>query len=182
MAAFLVALLCLTACGSDDDNGSTPGPEMHTITNPDVSLEGFTIHQPEDRMSDPRAGEPEYVYLVADEDAVEMDGPTITQDDGLDVQSLFIVDDPRIVDTMIRETPFEIILNDQLLYRVVIDDFEDEIDLAKVDLTLMDGEVRSEFVFVGVGRGVAHDVTICAVVEDEIIRCSEPLSIESRRR
>ena len=60
-------------CGSDGD-----GENGVTITDPAIDLSDFTVYEKEQKLDDPRANEPTYVYLVTGQDAVRLAGPQVS--------------------------------------------------------------------------------------------------------
>jgi hypothetical protein len=162
---------------------SAPAPSL-VIEN--GSLAGFTVHAPEARMNDPRAGLPSYVYLQIRKDAVALPGPTI--DDAS--YSLYFLDAPSIT-TERNYLPrgMKVRVNSRLEYVVDINDFEGEVSLARVELRKVAGgetgdTIETRFIFAargeGVGPGVAHAIQIRAVVDGVSGRATRPVAIEAR--
>jgi hypothetical protein len=182
LAAILVALLPLLmvviqSCGDDGNPAGDGGSETLLISNPNIDLDGFSVYLPEEKMGDCRAGDSEYVFLVINEEAVVLNGPSISSD-GTNIEDLFNLDGEGIVRT--GDSGFQIVVNERLGYIVSIDDFELEVDLARVELTKTDDGIQSQLTFVATGSGVAHDVTITAEVDESSLQATSPTTIESR--
>lgn len=183
----LLALVLLTVLTSVFLGGCVKQkvPEIQTlvIRNPEISLEGFTIYKPEERVSDPRAQEAEYVYLVIDSHVVELTGPWISSEDGVDIISLFELGNERVEIINSQEgwaDGFKVTVNPHLIYSISIDDFEYEVGLAQVELIKEEDTIESQFIFPAIGDGVAHDLMITAVVDGDSIRSTIPITIEAR--
>jgi len=169
------ALIC-SACSN------TEGAETTTIKASFTNLSGYSILSPDECTGDPAAGEPEYMFLIAGEEAVDVNGPSI------DGTQYCVIDNPSV--TEVESGYFEdeytsgfvVILNPNLLYTVEIDDFESEIDLAEVRLSPDNGKTLCGFIFTATpgGDGVAHDIKITAIVDGSTIDSEEIGSIEVR--
>lgn len=151
-----------------------------TITNLGVSTSGFTIYEPGERLSDSRAGDPSYVYLVIGQGGVRLAGPQISSPVGIYLESEQITKVGHGYFDEYWNEGYEVKVNPHLMYTVEIGDFEDEIDLALVELSKEGNTIKSSFIFVATSGGVAHDVTISAVVDGTKVGSSTPISIESR--
>jgi len=153
-----------------------------TMTISKLDLSEYTIYEPEERLSDPAAQSPEYVFLVAGKEAVRVEGPEI---EGA-VHFVLENEEIREVDHGYFEdywtTGFEVIVNSHLTYTIAIEDFEGEVDLAKVELGLRDNTIESTFIFAASpsGDGVAHDINITALIDGEGVRSKKARSIEVR--
>lgn len=169
------ALIC-SACSN------TEGAETTTVKASFTNFSGYSILSPDECTGNPDAGEPEYMFLIAGEEAVDVNGPSI------DGTQYCVIDNPSV--TEVKPGYFEdeytsgfvVILNPNLSYTVEIDDFESEVDLAEVRLSPDDGKTSSEFIFIAApgGDGVAHDITITAIVDDITIDIKTIGSIEVR--
>ena len=155
---------------------ATPTATLNII-NTSVNLSSVTIYDPEERTSHPCAGMDTYVYLTIGEDAVRIDGPWISSGDGVDTASLFYLENESIE---ILDDGFWVTVNPQLAYNVSARDFENEVNLAQVLLGMGNGTINSTFIFAAVGDGVAHDLTITALVNGSSIRSTTPVTIEAR--
>lgn len=147
------------------------------IMNPEIDLEKYNIYKPHERLSDPRAEEKEYVFLVIGRDGVELDGPYISSNDGVNIDQIYELENENIKK---EEDGFRVTVNPSLKYFIYIDDFEEEIDLAKVEIIKEGNKINSHFIFVATGSGVAHDIVITAAVNNYAIRSTTPITIEAR--
>ena len=205
IVALIILLVCLiaTGCGNGDDVEPTPTPtatttptpsptatptstptlpKTLTISNPSINLDQFTTYEPDERISDLRAQDDTYVYLVTKRDAVEVQGPAISIDQGIDLKALFHLDSESIVISnpgKDHADGFTVKVNSELSYSVAIDDFEYEVNLAQVNLKLYNGYLTSTFVFAATADGVAKNLLISDVIDDQIIEATLPLSIEA---
>ena len=165
------------------EQSELPPPETIAIVNPAVTFSGVSIYDPEEKVSDPRAGAPEYVYLVSGLEAVRLIGPEISSSREVDIEDVFYLDNEEIKLIGAGEYSaegYEVMANSHLSYGIAIDDFEYEIDLARVELAIEGGIIHCAFVFVAIGDGIARDVMITAVVDGNAIGTSPPISIEAR--
>ena len=149
-----------------------------TIIDSSIDTEGVIFLSPENYQNHPDAGQPEYVYLTNPEDGVFLLGPP------LQGSELFYLQDEGI-EILKEEGPstdvWQVTVNDQLSYRLNVEDFEDEISLAFVEVILSGNTISSRFYFVrSITEGVAHDITISAFVNESDEGSSEPYTIESR--
>ncbi|HXU06303.1 MAG TPA: hypothetical protein VN903_35350 [Polyangia bacterium] len=152
------------------------------IADPAHPLDGYKQFSPDEKMGDPRAQIPTYVYLVAGHDAVAITGPSIPfTDHGLATHNASIaIENP----TSVSASGYFVTVDDHLAYRVRIDDFEFEVALARVELCPTGTVLESRFVFPGItdllGGGVAHDLTIDAIVDGATVASTSPVTVEVR--
>ncbi|MBT3363484.1 MAG: hypothetical protein HN929_01095 [Chloroflexi bacterium] len=158
-------------------NACTCASSSVAVINLDVSLAGITIYEKDEKINDDRAGTPNYVYLVSEEEAVSLAGPDFSSTVGISPEDQLI---QLVGDIGYRAEGYTVTVNSRLSYEIDIADFEHEMALAKVELTKEGDIVRSSFVFVGMGNGVAKDVTITAVVDGVAEGSTIPISIEAR--
>ena len=182
------ALLALGSCDLIDHlppppygghGGGSGGSGGATLVINHQPLTGFTVSEADARRKDPRAGEPEYVYLQAGRDAVRLPGPAVPD---VGAPSLFTLESPGVVED---KGGFTVTVNGRLGYRVAIDDFEQEISLARVELVRQGDVITSSFIFPGhagapYGGGVAHGLTIQAVVGGVAGAPTSPVTVEAR--
>ena len=159
--------------------GGTGGSGGSALIIDHESLAGFTVSDAEALRNNPLAGEPEYVFLLAGRDAVRLPGPKVPE--GV-APSLFVLEQPGVVED---EDGFTVTVNRRLSYRVAIDDFENEISLARVELVKTGDVISSSFIFPGraappYGGGVAHGLTIAAVVDGVAGPGTIPVTVEAR--
>ena len=184
---FGFALLAIGACDLIDHlppppygGGGGGGAGGQALVIDHEPLTGFTVYEADARRNDPRAGEPSYVYLQAGVDAVRLPGPVVRD---VTPSSLFVLENPGVVEDA---TGFTVTVNGRLGYRVAIDDFEDEISLARVELVRRGDVITSSFIFPGragepYGGGVAHGLTIQAVVYGAAAGLpTGPVTVEAR--
>jgi hypothetical protein len=154
-----------------------------SINNPDVSIQGYMRFTPAQKQNNPEAEESSYVYLAAGREAVVLDGPTVTNEGPLALHDAGIVDlSQRPESPYVYEDAYKVVVNDSLGYEIRITDFEGEVMLARVELCVLSGPVHSLFIFGAAphGDGVAHDVTITAVVNGVSLAPATPYTIEVR--
>jgi hypothetical protein len=174
------AVICI-ACA-----GITP----MTVTASFMSLAGYTINLPKDCIVDPATGydiygpeeitsdraaqEPEYMFLIAGKDAVKVAGPEING------SQYCVVDNQKIVK---NESGFSVTINSHVSYIIEIDDFEDEISLAEVQLSLQGNTTTlSNFIFAAApdNNGVARNIRITALVDGIAVGSKDIGTIEVR--
>ena len=154
------ALIC-SACSN------TEGAETTTIKASFTNLSAYSILSPDECTGNPAAGEPEYMFLIAGEEAVDVNGPSI------DGTQYCVIDNPSVTEVEPGyfedeySSGFVVILNPNLSYTVEIDDFESEVGLAEIRLSPDDGKTSPEFIFIAApgGDGVAHNIKITALVD-----------------
>jgi hypothetical protein len=178
-------------CGpSPTPDAQPPIPDECTplvVSDPAVSLAGYTMYQPDEKRNNPLAGEPSYVYLVAGTEGVILAGPSVTSAAGL-----FTLQSASIAKVGLRSPPddpyaaadgYKVVVNRALKYDVAISDFESEVALAKVELCERNGKIESRFFFRGEprGDGVAHQTTITATANGVASAPTTPVTIEVRK-
>jgi hypothetical protein len=156
---------------------------IRVLTNPRVSLNGYSIYNASAKQNDPRAQDPEYIYLVIDQDAVRLTGPHISASDGINVNELFFVENPTF--RFINRRPYSadgirVTVNPRLVYEIYAKDYEFEVKLARVKLIKQDGRLKTRFVFAAMGDGVSHAMQISVRVDGTRIRTAPPFTIEAR--
>lgn len=157
---------------------------VHVITNPRVSLDGYTIYKASAKVNDPRAQDPAHIYLILDKDAVRLAGPKLSSADGVDVNALFVVNNPTF--QYINRRPYSadgirVQVNDHLVYEIYARDYEHEVELARVKLIKEDGMLKTWFIFASTGDGVSWDMQLSVLVDGVKVRTRAPFTIESRR-
>jgi hypothetical protein len=136
------------------------------------------FYTPGERKDDPRAGEPEYIYLVESCEGVMVPGPSLA---GSEIDQLFVLDGASIAEQAGEPNQvYRVSVNSRLAYNVLIEDYEGEIALSRVELTKSEDDIDSTFYFAAVGDGVAHDAMACVVLDGEKGDSSDPVTIESR--
>jgi hypothetical protein len=184
-ASLLAGVLAsLSACDARQltvDDDMTVSGLCTVIADPAYPLNGYEQFPPEQKMADPRAQSSDYVYLVAGREAVAIAGPAIPfAESAVTVQAEGItVENP----TAFSADGFRVSVNDHLFYQVRIEDFEHEVALARVELCPTGGQLQSRFVFPATGElggGVAHRLTIEAMVDGISQASSPPLTVEVR--
>ncbi len=180
---FLSATVLLGACTGGGDSDEQLGEiRSHLYTS---ELEGFSVYMPEEKRGDPRAGDPDYVYLIIGQEAVKLTGPTLGDLAVSEIEGLFEFREPMIesLSNMSGESGFVVVVNERLSYMFSIGDFEDEGSvIGEGSINLVDGELRSEFVFAANGSpGVAHDITITAQIDGNPVGIPTlPVTVETR--
>ncbi len=171
-----------------DAQPPTPGEcTPLVVSDPAVSLAGYTMYQPDEKRNNPLAGEPSYVYLAAGTEGVILPGPSVT-----DAPGLFVLQSPSIGKVGLRSDPddpyaaadgYKVVVNRALAFDVAIMDFESEVGLARVELCVRNGQIESRFFFRGEprGDGVAHQATITATANGVTSAPTAPVTIEVRR-
>lgn len=142
---------------------------------PNINLDAYTTYGP---TIFPINGD-EYIYLVAGQEAAQLPGPTVRETADLSVADLFVLDGESIQE---HQEGFDVVINTRLSYRIFIDDFEDEVDLAEVRILLRGPVLKSVFIFAAdsdVG-GVAHDVRISPLVDGIELGGTWPVGLEVR--
>jgi hypothetical protein len=180
MKKLWVTCLLMIVLGTGATCQGKAATEILTIRNLDLSK--YTLYEAEERICDPAAQSPEYVFLVAGKEAVRVEGPEI------EGAAYFVLENEEIreVDYSYFEdywaAGFEVIVNSHLTYTIAIIDFEDEFDLAEVELGLRDNTIESTFIFAASpsGDGVAHDINITALIDGEGVTSKKARSIEVR--
>lgn len=144
-------------------------------------LAGFEIYEAEDRRGDPRAGG-DYIYLKNHVDAVALHALPVVDL----APSLWVLENAGIAHGSGR---IDVQVNARLGYRVDITDFEGEVSLGRVYVERVShlvgpATIESTFIFAargeGLGGGVAHDVTIRALVNGVLQAGTPPVGIEAR--
>tara|TARA_R110002096_G_scaffold16898_1_gene57580 strand:- start:23058 stop:23906 length:849 start_codon:yes stop_codon:yes gene_type:complete len=179
-----LGLAALASCAGDSDDSNYLGlGEIRTYSYEDTN--GLLVFDPDDKRNDPRAGDPSYIYLLLDKEAVRLTGPSLAGQS----EDLFEFRSPS-VEVRIETVPegqhaigMDVVVNERLTYQFTIDDFEDEGSLiGSASLTLLNGTMQSEFVFAALGSpGVAHDLTIQAIIDGVPTgAATAPVTIETR--
>jgi hypothetical protein len=159
---------------------ATDCPQV-VVTDPAVAMAGVTLYQPGQKLANPAAGDPSYVYLTAGTEGVVLEGPTVT-----DVAGLASVGaGAGITMVGVRSTSadgYDVVVNPSLRYHVAIADFEFEVALARVELCDQSGNLRSRFVFKGNAgaSGVAHTITITPTTTATVTSVPAPVTVEVR--
>ena len=166
------------AAGTGGSEGG--GCAALTVVDAAVSLDGYTRFSPDEKRNNPSAGDPSYVFLAAGSEAVVIPGPDVTSQPGL-----FALDHPSIAlvgDAGSGANGYAVTVNGRLGYRVTIADFEAEVSLARVELCEANGAIDGNFVFTGNAGagGVAHAITIAAVVDGVTSPPATPVTVEVR--
>jgi hypothetical protein len=186
---FTLSLSCLLlsmlpACGGED---SEQGKSL-VIRNPAIDLSQYTVATVEERRNHPDAGELEYAYLRRGKEAVTVPGPSLESPDGalfkLEGEEILTSPQPPYRDPAdsFLDNPFRVRVNPRLSFDVMADDFEDEVQLAQVELIREGSSIQTVFTFTGhpSETGVAHDMTITPIVDGTRGTPSEPVTIECR--
>jgi hypothetical protein len=154
---------------------------------PGTTTSGFTVHEPGDRQNDPRAGDPKYIYLEKDRDAVRLTGPVFEFDTTAARPGWLFVEDPTIESFLWGPNPWDdglrITVNPHLQFELEMTDFELEgWPVAEIELAWKPGVgVESHIVFLGNGEpGVVHELRIIAILDGERSQPTEPVWIEVR--
>jgi hypothetical protein len=175
----MAVMALLTGCDDATLGGGGSGA-CPVIDNPAATLSGYQQFTPDQKAGDPRAQDPTYVYLVAGREAVVLTGPT-TADDGQPFQ----LRNPTIAlanPTDTSATGYHVTVDDHLSYLVDIDDFEFEIELARVEICQTSGQLRSHLVFRGapLASGVAHSVITRPAIDGVAYFPTAPITVEVR--
>jgi hypothetical protein len=181
-----LAVVCLAACGGDssavpDTPSSTTGDPVWCISSK-VMDHHVEIADQADRVGDPRAGDPGWVYLEIRNDAVWIPGPTVPTA-GMDTE--VIRDHQRWGTDGSDGTVAVLVAGDDLEYRVFVPDYPGyvlEVVPLEAELCAVDGAVTSRFALAAAdpaNTGVLHSVTIEAEVDGSVVGVSEPITIEA---
>lgn len=165
--------------------GTTPaGCTPLVVSDSTVSTDGIPLFWPAEKTNNPKAQDAKYVYLEAGREGVVLLGPNVPDTAGafaLQSQSIGLM--TNSVDPDALPLGYRVFINHDFGYMVSINDFEEEVSLARVGLCQQNGSFTSQFVFVanaGVS-GVAHDITITAVAHStEISLPTSPVTVEVR--
>ncbi len=138
-----------------------------------LKFPGVDVFLPEKKISNPAAGDWAYIYLLAGEEAVRIDGPV------LQGEEFFVLENPGVHQT---DNGFEVIANSHVSYSVCIDDFEEEIELSEVHMCLEGDTIESAFIFAAApsGDGVAHNISVKAAIDGIVVDQKNAGSIEVR--
>ena len=158
---------------------------IRVISNPRVSLHGYTIYKASEKVNDPRAQDPTFIYLIINQDAVRLTGPYLSVADAVNVNELFVVDNPKI--QYINRRPYSadgirVTVNAHLVYELYATDYEYEVKLARVKLRKENGMLKTRFLFAATSDGVAQDMQISVLVDGVKIRTATAFTIESRQK
>lgn len=154
-------------------------------------LAGYQLRDFNELLNNPRAGDPHYAYLISGKEAVELQGPTLLADDPLDAGaykltalSARVIDPPTLYPDWSRDIYEATLAGPSGLLRYVVhgDDLEGEVKLARVRLCRAAGELTSHFVLAAAPDfgGVAHNLTIHALLDATPLRTTAPVWIEVR--
>lgn len=169
----IASLLLSVGCSGGGDASKSTDAQVGQVRSYSYAseLDGFLVYAPDEKRNDARASNPEYIYLLIGREAVRLPGPTLAGLSGTDLAELFHFTTPAV--ELIPNGPglagFDVIVNERLRYRFDIDDFEAEGSvIGETSLVLVGDELRSQFVFAANGiAGIAHDVVITAILDDE---------------
>ncbi len=164
VVVIIAALVCVVGVAYLIMSGTLTPTQTVTLVNPEVDVSGFTIHEPKG-----------YVYLVIGQDGVRLAGPEISSQVGIDLDNEGIM---RV--SQYGPSVYLVRVNSHLSYYVTISDFENEIGLARVELTKKGNTITSSFIFVATEDGIARNVTITAAVDEVNMGSSIPISVEAR--
>lgn len=147
-----------------------------TIINPKWSLSNFRIY---DEHRSPRKGD--LVFLLTGKEGVRVSGPPFSSRMiSVELDRIFYSENPAMLPLRgSEEKGFMVRFNEHLSYKIVINDFEDEIDLAQVDLRKEPQEISSEFIFVAQGGGILT-LRIAALWDGRTVAVSSPVRVEVR--
>jgi len=185
----VLGLNILAGCGAqplpDTAAGTVPtGCVPLVVSSPAVSTDGISLFWPAEKMNNPKAGDPTYIYLEAGREGVVLHGPNVPDTSGpfaLQSQSIDLM--TSSVDPDASPLGYRAVINQDFGYMVAIDDFEMEVSLARVDLCQQSGSITSQFVLVANpgASGVARDLTITAAAHSTTISApTSPVTIEVR--
>lgn len=177
VAVALLALL-LPACSSNQ-----VGETRSHIYNADTL--DFEVFSPQERRKMPCAEDDQVIYLIIGEEAVLIEGPSLSSLGEEQLEPLFQFQAPsvEVLNDGISDVGLAVRINDRLSYHFSIDDFEGEgTVIGTASLSLVDGELLSTFVFAANGTsGVAHNVTVTLVLDGTPTGDpTAPLTIETR--
>src|SRR3954453_22944249 len=149
------------------------------IADPSASLDGYGRFVPDEKRSNPSAGDPSYVYLHAGTEAVVIAGPDVASASGL--FTLMNSSIALIGAADFSADGYTVTVNSQLGYRVAISDFEYEVTLARVELSEVSQMIQSRFVFrpSRTASGVAHEIAITASGA-RALPATAPVTVEVR--
>jgi hypothetical protein len=180
-SGLFLALALFPACvGASSSPTPDASRELAVSGAPDI--DGWALWNPDERLDDPRAGDPGYVYLVIGEDAVLLPGPTVVVDDAT-AAAIFGDGTASVSWAVTDETYFglDVVVADVLTYHFSIEDFENEVSPVRVELERFGDEVHSRFVLAADGTdGVAHAATVAATLHGATTEPTGPWTIESR--
>ncbi len=162
--------------------------ERVVLMNKYSPFEGYTLYTPEEKLNNPMAGQPNYIYLLMNTEGVIVEGPTIDLSGVENVWQLFLLDETsgtQIIGQ--RESSADgmrATINKRFRFDIPINDFEYEIGLDslwQIAAIKYGDQMRTFFIFLALGySGVAHDITIKAIIDGNNISTAEPFTIEVR--
>lgn len=174
--------------GSDVDMIPEGGDEKVVLMNKNSPFEGYTIYTPEEKRNNPAAGMPYYIYLHMNTEGVIVEGPTIDLSGIENVSQLFLLDETSGTEIINPQeywaAGMRATINERFRFDIPIDDFEYEIaldSLWQIAAIRYGDQMRTFFIFLALGySGVAHDITIKAIIDGNNISTAEPFTIEVR--
>ena len=121
------------------------------------------------------------IFLLKDKEGVRVIGPEISSSPQreFEVESIFYLADQEISKYEGEEDGYIVRVNSYLTYDIAIDDFEDEVDLARVELSKEINSIKSNFIFLARTGGIVR-VKITAIVNEKGVASSGPIGIEVR--
>lgn len=165
------------------------GDSKSVMKNAD-SPEDYTIYTADEKRNNPEAGDPDYIYLIMGKEGVIIEGPTIDVTEIEKADELFLIDKTGLIEFInsdeyaYRADGIRAIFNKRFKFEIMIDDFEYEISLEGLsEITILKEEnlLKTAFTFLAIGNGgVAIDITINAIIDNEIVATSIPVTIEVR--
>ena len=147
-------------------------------------LAGFTARRPDELVNNSAAQDPSFVYLRRGIDAVRLSGPCITVSSTTELADLITPHNSSAQSYVWgenSETGIRFSVNSRLRFDIRIVDFENEIALGWVELTPTENTMQTNFIFLGIGGGVAHDIQNTVYVDGIPGYTTPPVAIEVRQ-
>ena len=189
---FVLFIILFQSCGDISTRAEEETEDTNKLVfrNENSSSEGYQIFTVEEKRNHPLAGEPDFVYLIMEKEGVIVEGPTIDLSSVDDPDDIFQIDENGRIEyiNLYEEYGYadgiRAVFNDRLRFDIPIDDYEFEIaleSLSSITLTKNESSLSTSFVFLATGDGgVAHDITINALIDENIVSTADPVTIEVR--
>jgi len=155
------------------------------VKNSTVNLGDYTIHAPSEKMSNPNAYPGNIYLIIGNNEAVKLIGPNLSKGDGVNLASLFRLDNETI--TLLEQNKenqqtYQVVVNPRLTYEITMDNYDGQAILAGAVLTKTKEEISSEFTFAVPSNstsGVVHLQEFAVLVDGKKIKTGGTFSIEA---
>lgn len=167
--------------GQINGTSTTSCQQVIALTNPAQSLAGFQQKDPSGYPNSADPGEPPRAFLIAGRDAVIVPGPAVAYGKGsVDASTAQLVTCAHYESECSEYSKgYRLKVNERLSYLIILDDWEEEVALGKVDLCLNNGTLSMQVVFAGIDDGIVHP-KITAILDGVSGTPVEAVEIESR--